>query len=133
MTDTAVGESAALSHELCQDMAGTFALLASTMRLHIVWVLAEGDRDVGTIAAQVRGSVPTVSHHLAKLKLAGLVRSRREGRRQVYLVDDPHVVTVVRQMAGRMHGQVLWFDASEDEVLLSGSTTVVRDRSTLGG
>lgn len=83
-------------------MAGTFGLLASTMRLHIVWVLATGECDVGTIAEQVGGSVPTVSHHLAKLKLAGLVRSRREGRHQVYLVDDPHIVTVVRQMVERM-------------------------------
>jgi DNA-binding transcriptional ArsR family regulator len=80
-------------------------LLASTMRLHIVWVLAHGDTDVGTIAGQVGGTLPTVSHHLAKLKLAGLVRSRREGRRQIYLVDDPHIVTIVRQMVDRMREQ----------------------------
>jgi DNA-binding transcriptional ArsR family regulator len=42
--------------------------------------------------------VAAVSQHLAKLKLAGLVSSRREGRRQVYVVDDPHVVAIVRQM-----------------------------------
>jgi hypothetical protein len=29
------------------------------------------------------------------------VRSRREGRRQVYLVDDPGLVTVVRVMVGQ--------------------------------
>jgi DNA-binding transcriptional ArsR family regulator len=75
------------------------------MRLHIVWVLAHGDTDVGTIAGQVGGTLPTVSHHLAKLKLAGLVRSRREGRRQIYLVDDPHIVTIVRQMVDRMREQ----------------------------
>jgi DNA-binding transcriptional ArsR family regulator len=43
-----------------------------------------------------------VSQHLTKLKLAGLVRSRREGRRQVYFVDDPDVVTVVRLMVGQL-------------------------------
>jgi DNA-binding transcriptional ArsR family regulator len=37
-----------------------------------------------------------VSQHLAKLKLAGLVRSRREGRRHVYVVDDPNLVMIVR-------------------------------------
>jgi DNA-binding transcriptional ArsR family regulator len=102
---TGAEESAYLSAELLQDMAGTFGLLASTMRLHIVWVLAHGDTDVGTIAGQVGATVPTVSHHLAKLKLAGLVRSRREGRRQIYLVDDPHIVTIVRQMVDRMRDQ----------------------------
>lgn len=44
------------------------------------------------------GTLPAVSQHLAKLKLAGLVHSRREGRRQVYLVDDERVVTAVRLM-----------------------------------
>jgi DNA-binding transcriptional ArsR family regulator len=84
--------------ELLQQAAGTFGLLASTMRLHIVWVLANGERDVGGLADAVGGSLQAVSQHLAKLRLAGLVRSRREGRRQVYLVDDPHVVAIVRHM-----------------------------------
>lgn len=103
--DGGAGGPAYLSPELLEDMAGTFGLLASTMRLHIVWVLACGECDVGTIAVQVGGSVTTVSHHLAKLKLAGLVRSRREGRHQVYLVDDPHIVTIVRQMIDRLRDQ----------------------------
>lgn len=46
--------------------------------------------------------LPAVSQHLTKLKLAGLVRARREGRRQVYYVDDPDVVTVVRLMVGQL-------------------------------
>jgi DNA-binding transcriptional ArsR family regulator len=85
-----------LSAELLQRVAGRFGLLASTMRLHIVWVLADGEMDVGGLADLVGGTPQAVSQHLAKLKLAGLVRSRREGRRQVYLVDDPHLVTIVR-------------------------------------
>lgn len=85
-----------LSPELLQRAAGRFGLLASTMRLHIVWVLAHGEMDVGGLADAVGGTLQAVSQHLAKLKLAGLVRSRREGRRQVYLVDDPHLVMIVR-------------------------------------
>jgi DNA-binding transcriptional ArsR family regulator len=85
-----------LSPELLQVVAGRFGLLASTMRLHIVWVLAHGETDVGGLADAVGGTLQAVSQHLAKLKLAGLVRSRREGRRQVYLVDDPNLVMIVR-------------------------------------
>lgn len=85
-----------LSPELLQAAAGRFGLLASTMRLHIVWVLAHGDMDVGGLADAVGGTLQAVSQHLAKLKLAGLVRSRREGRRQVYLVDDPDLVMIVQ-------------------------------------
>jgi DNA-binding transcriptional ArsR family regulator len=43
-------------------------------------------------------SVPTASQHLAKLRLAGLVSARREGRRQFYTVDDPHVIALVEQI-----------------------------------
>jgi DNA-binding transcriptional ArsR family regulator len=81
-----------------QRAAATFALLASTMRLHIVWLLAQGECDVGTLAERTGGTMPAVSQHLAKLKLAGLVTARREGRRQVYLVADPALVEVVRKL-----------------------------------
>ena len=85
-----------LPADVLQDAAGRFGMLAATARLHIVWLLADAERDVGTLATEIGQSVAAVSQHLAKLKLAGLVRSRREGRRQVYLVDDPHVVEIVR-------------------------------------
>lgn len=79
-----------------QEAAATFGLLAATARLHIVWLLSDGEKDVGTLATEVDQTVASVSQHLAKLKLAGLVQSRREGRRQVYYVDDPHVIELVR-------------------------------------
>ncbi|WP_372458136.1 ArsR/SmtB family transcription factor [Streptantibioticus parmotrematis] len=88
--------------EVLQEAAAAFGLLASPARLHIVWVLSRGECDVSGLAERVGGALPAVSQHLAKLKLAGLVRSRREGRRQVYYVDDPDVVTIVRLMVGQL-------------------------------
>ena len=85
-----------VSAELLQQAAGRFGLLASTMRLHILWVLANGETDVGGLADAVGGSLQAVSQQLAKLKLASLVRSRREGRRVVYLIADPQLVTLLR-------------------------------------
>ncbi|MER7028156.1 MULTISPECIES: ArsR/SmtB family transcription factor [Streptomyces] len=79
-----------------------FGLLASPPRLHLVWALTQGESDVSGLAERVGGALPAVSQHLSKLKLAGLVRSRREGRRVVYLVDDPDVVAVVRLLVGRL-------------------------------
>ncbi|TWV48519.1 helix-turn-helix transcriptional regulator [Streptomyces misionensis] len=82
--------------------AGAFGLLASSVRLHLMWALSQGESDVTHLADRVGGALPAVSQHLAKLKLAGLVRSRREGRRQVYYIDDPDVVTLVRVMIGQL-------------------------------
>lgn len=70
------------------------------------------------LAERVGGALPAVSQHLTKLKLAGLVRSRREGRRQVYFVDDPEVVTVVRVMVGQLTART---DRSLTLVRRSGS------------
>ncbi len=91
-----------LSPEVLQQAAATFGLLASTMRLNIVWVLAHGEADVGTLAELTGGTVQAVSQHLAKLKLAGLVRSRREGRHQVYLVANPQLTQLVLQIVSNL-------------------------------
>ncbi|MEV0275278.1 metalloregulator ArsR/SmtB family transcription factor [Streptomyces sp. NPDC050610] len=98
------------------EAAAAFGLLASSARLHIVWALAQGESDVSGLAERVGGALPAVSQHLAKLKLAGLVRSRREGRRVVYLVDDPNVVTIVRLMVGQLAAR----DADADAGSRSG-------------
>ncbi|MFC9643370.1 ArsR/SmtB family transcription factor [Streptomyces mirabilis] len=79
-----------------------FGLLASSVRLHLLWVLSQSENDVTRLAAQVDAVVPAVSQHLSKLKLAGLVRSRRQGRRQVYFAADPDAATVVVELIGRL-------------------------------
>ncbi|MBB5919127.1 DNA-binding transcriptional ArsR family regulator [Actinoalloteichus hoggarensis] len=78
--------------------AATFALLSNGPRLHLVWLLAHGSHDVGTLAGRVGVSIATVSQHLGKLRLAGVVSARREGRQHFYTVDDPHVVALVDQI-----------------------------------
>ena len=86
-----------------------FNMLAPTASLQIILLLSSGERDVGTLAEEVGQSVAAVSQHLAKLKLAGIVCSRKEGRRQVYLVSDSDVSDVValalrrRQRGRREH------------------------------
>ncbi|MFI6439265.1 ArsR/SmtB family transcription factor [Streptomyces sp. NPDC050759] len=99
---TLAGGSEDPSADVLTEAAAAFGLLASAARLHIMWALSQGESDVTHLADRVGGALPAVSQHLAKLKLAGLVRSRREGRRQVYYVDDPDIVTVVRVMVGQL-------------------------------
>ncbi|APX34244.1 transcriptional regulator [Brachybacterium sp. P6-10-X1] len=76
----------------------TFAMLASPARLHLMWRMSSGRYDVGQLAAHVGLSLPTTSQHLSKLRLAGVVSARREGRHSYYTVDDPHVLSLVEQI-----------------------------------
>ncbi|MEU1627654.1 metalloregulator ArsR/SmtB family transcription factor [Streptomyces sp. NPDC020096] len=82
--------------------AAAFALLSSPMRLHIVWALAQQENDVSQLAQRVGGTPQAVSQHLAKLKLAGVVHARRQGRHHVYTVDDQHLTTAAHLMLERL-------------------------------
>jgi DNA-binding transcriptional ArsR family regulator len=78
--------------------AATFALLSNPARLHVLWLAAQGTHDVTALAERAGVGVATMSQHLTKLRLAGLIRARRDGRRHIYTVEDPHVLTLVQQI-----------------------------------
>ncbi|MGM1065064.1 ArsR/SmtB family transcription factor [Saccharothrix sp. Mg75] len=68
-----------------------FRMLADGTRLRMMWLLCGEEYDVTTLAGAVGIARPAVSQHLAKLKLAGLVSVRRDGRRAVYRARGGHV------------------------------------------
>jgi DNA-binding transcriptional ArsR family regulator len=71
--------------------AETFRMLADPTRIKILWALLQGESSVTCLAELVGASATTVSQHLAKLRLAGLVRGRREGTFIYYAAADTHV------------------------------------------
>ena len=64
-----------------------FSAIADPTRRRLLDLLSERERDVSDLAACFEISLPAVSQHLAALKDAGLVDSRREGRRVFYRVE----------------------------------------------
>lgn len=72
--------------------AGTFKLLADGTRIRIVLHLLEAEElSVNALAAAIGRPPSAVSQHLAKLRLAGLVSTRRAGTTVHYRMDDAHV------------------------------------------
>ena len=61
-------------------------------------VPATRELDVTTLAELTGAAIPSASQQLAKLRAAGVVTARRDGRRQLYRVEDPHIVQVIEQM-----------------------------------
>jgi ArsR family transcriptional regulator len=74
------------------DCAAAMKVLADPNRIRIVRALVPGPRNVGDIARAAGLSPHRVSHHLGRMRLAGLVEARREGRSIVYRVH-PRVAT----------------------------------------
>ena len=69
----------------------SFALLADPTRVRMLWELRDRECDVAGLA-EIAGCRPTVaSQHLSKLRFAGLVEGRREGRRVLYRLRGAHV------------------------------------------
>ena len=75
----------------------------------IVDVLAQGERSVDELAAEISQSVANTSQHLQVLSKAGLVRSRRDGTRVRYRLASDRVDdlwAVVREVATRHVAEV---------------------------
>jgi DNA-binding transcriptional ArsR family regulator len=73
-------------------------MLADPTRLRLLWELREGEHDVTTLTAAVGAARPAVSQHLGKLLLAGLVSTRRDGRRALYRARGGHVRRLVAEV-----------------------------------
>ena len=71
--------------------------LADPTRLRILWLLADGPRDVSSLTEQVDASRSSVSQHLGRLRLAGLVRADRDGRRMHYRLASDELRALVDQ------------------------------------
>ncbi|WP_328452726.1 MULTISPECIES: ArsR/SmtB family transcription factor [unclassified Amycolatopsis] len=77
--------------------AESFRLLADPTRIKVLWALLQGESSVACLA-DLAGAAPTaVSQHLAKLRLAGLVKGRREGTFVYYSAADNHVRGLLAQ------------------------------------
>jgi DNA-binding transcriptional ArsR family regulator len=73
-------------------------MLADGTRLRLMALLSAGEHDVTALAGAVGAARPAVSQHLAKLRLAGLVTVRRDGRRALYTARGGHVRRLVTEV-----------------------------------
>jgi ArsR family transcriptional regulator len=88
---------AVLAPDALRDRSAAVAkALADAKRLCVVERLAEGERSVSDLSRDVGCQVPNMSQHLAVLRSAGIVASRREGNTVFYRLADPHILEVYR-------------------------------------
>ncbi len=85
-----------LDEETAAVLADRFKLLADPGRLRLINALVEnGEVCVSDLAFLIGSSESATSHQLRQLRLAGLVRSRRDGREMLYRVSDSHVRLII--------------------------------------
>ncbi|WP_433190468.1 ArsR/SmtB family transcription factor [Actinoallomurus sp. CA-150999] len=83
--------------------------VADPTRFQILWAVADEEQAVGQLSELVGAHVAAVSQHLAKLRAAGLVSSRRDGTRIFYRAANPQVRNLLEGaglLTGYITGQV---------------------------
>jgi rhodanese-related sulfurtransferase len=106
---TADADGRSAKRALFDEFARLGQALGNGRRLEILDVLANGERTVEGIATAAGLSVANASQHLQVLRLAGLVRRRRDGTRIHYGLSDPVVFDLwrnLRAVAAQRQGEV---------------------------
>lgn len=94
-TDASIAESL-VDHST--DAAAFLKALSHEGRLMILCHLAAGERSVTELEALLGSRQAAVSQQLARLRLEGLVSTRREGKTIFYSIQDPKVLRTIRLM-----------------------------------
>ncbi|HZH47003.1 MAG TPA: metalloregulator ArsR/SmtB family transcription factor [Roseococcus sp.] len=81
------------------ELAEMFRLMSDPTRLKIIFACLERPVSVGATAERLSISPSLVSHHLRLLRAARLLQADRRGRMVFYMVGDPHIRSMLSDMA----------------------------------
>ena len=103
-----------VSEQAVRELAQVFKLLSDETRLRILFYLAQNSEiHVTDLCNRLGQSQPAVSHHLALLRVSGLIESRREGKHNFYSVRTDHfgeLLVSLFSAAGDMPRKVRFHD-----------------------
>ena len=93
-------QSPELSDEMLRELCQIFKLLADETRLRILAYLAhEGELNVTELCERLGQSQPAVSHHLALMRVAGIIEPRRAGKHNYYSVRTEQFQNLIRSLS----------------------------------
>ncbi|MGH3484383.1 MAG: ArsR/SmtB family transcription factor [Nocardioidaceae bacterium] len=72
-----------------------FRMLADASRVQLLWALIDRELSVNELAEHIGRPAPAVSQHLAKLRMARLVQTRRAGTQVFYRIANDHIAQLV--------------------------------------
>ncbi len=87
-----------IDEQLEKDLVQTFKLLADETRLRILMYLNKaGELHVTALCDRLKQSQPAVSHHLALMRVAGLIEARRDGKHNFYSIRKMHAYRLMSE------------------------------------
>ena len=95
-------------------LAQLFRIMGDKTRLNILLALQKGEKNVTSLVKKLKMPQSTVSHHLALMRMAGLVTTRRNGKEIFYSINGGEVSTrralqsMLGSSAGLKMGQLIF-------------------------
>ena len=84
-----------LPEEEVTDIADFFKVFGDPTRLKILFLLDSGEANVNSISANLGISASVASQHLKLLRVARLVRWRKDGKNAIYSLNDEHISRIL--------------------------------------
>ena len=91
-----------LNDQALEIVARRFAVLAEPMRLRLIQVLFEGERNVTELVAATGGTQANISRHLQTLIGAHVLARRKEGLQVYYRISDPTIAKLCALVCGSL-------------------------------
>jgi len=88
----------------CARLASIFKTLSHPQRLYLLCCLCDKESTVNELGAACGASQPAISQHLTRMRLEGIVESRRSGNYVHYRIADPLIPALIRSMEKIAHG-----------------------------
>ena len=90
-----------LDDDVAEDLVQCFKLFADKTRLRILhYLMQQKEMHVRALCTALEQSQPAVSHHLALLRVAGFIDSRRDGKHNYYHLAPKRFHELLRQLFG---------------------------------
>jgi len=116
------GQFPELPTHLEKDLVQVFKLLSDETRLRILmYLMREGELHVTALCEKLGQSQPAVSHHLALLRVAGLIEARRDGKHNYYSICRNHFQQLMGELFSNIRDPETEQVRFEDFVLTQGT------------
>ena len=91
-----------IEEERLEKMAENLKAIGHPVRLQIANVLMSGERSVGDLVRTLGEQQSLMSQHLTKLKIRGIVKSRRNGNVSFYSLKDEGMKNIIAAILGEV-------------------------------
>lgn len=93
----------AIKKNKCEEVVPILKTLAHSQRLLILCFLAESEKTVSQLEELCEASQPSISQHLTRMKLQGLVSSERKSNFVYYTISNQKVFKLLESLANIFH------------------------------